>query len=95
MHGTNDETTIRDLARRRLADRRAFGAALGSWVAVSALLLAIWFTTTGLSSYFWPIWPILGIGAGVAGTWWRAYGPIRRPISDADVDAEVNRIAGR
>ena len=40
-----------------------------TYLAVSALLVAIW-ALTG-AGYFWPIWPMLGWGVGVAGRQWR------------------------
>jgi hypothetical protein len=36
---------------------------LAGLVALSVLLVAIW-ALTG-AGYFWPIWPILGVGLGV------------------------------
>jgi Domain of unknown function (DUF1707)/2TM domain len=41
-----------------------FGAHLRVFLAVQALLLIIW-AVTG-AGYFWPIWPFLGWGIGVA-----------------------------
>jgi hypothetical protein len=75
--------------------RKAFWEYVIIWAGVSALLLAIWFTTTGLVSYFWPVWPIGGMGIGAAAMAWSAYGPISRPISEDDIDREVSRIRGR
>ncbi len=47
---------------QRPADVRAHA---GSYVLVMALLVAIWLLTTP-GGYFWPIWPMLGWGVGVA-----------------------------
>ncbi|MBA8793454.1 hypothetical protein FHX74_001059 [Friedmanniella endophytica] len=47
--------------------RAGFYAHLGSYVAGSAVMLAIWLVvgiTVG-AWYFWPVWPILGWGIGV------------------------------
>jgi hypothetical protein len=46
-------------ARRRRPDRDH----LRAYIAVNAMLVAIW-ALTG-AGYFWPIWPILGWGIGV------------------------------
>lgn len=58
--------------RRRHAQQRAARLGmqihLGAYLAGSALMLAIWLIV-GLSAgewYFWPVWPILGWGLGVA-----------------------------
>jgi hypothetical protein len=48
---------------RREAARRGFREHLRSYVAVMALLVAIW-ALTGMG-YFWPIWPMVGWGIGL------------------------------
>jgi hypothetical protein len=48
--------------RRR---ERSFRAHVTSYLLVMALLMAIWLLTTP-GGYFWPIWPLLGWGIGVA-----------------------------
>ncbi len=52
---------VRDVARRSLR------AHLGCYVAVMALLVAVWLVIglTGGSCYPWPVWPALGWGIGV------------------------------
>ena len=45
--------------------RRALAPHVASYVAVMTLLLAIWLLTTP-GGYFWPIWPMLGWGFGLA-----------------------------
>ena len=67
------DALLRDLpraepARPRMpaaAVARGFGAHLGSYVLVMGLLVAVWLVTTP-GGYFWPIWPLLGWGIGVA-----------------------------
>src|SRR5579871_1706911 len=44
--------------------RRDFYTHLFSWVIVNTFLVAIWMITD--RSYFWPIWPMLGWGIGLA-----------------------------
>lgn len=54
-------------ARRRIA-RRSVRFHLAGYLAGSALMLGIWLAV-GLSAgawYFWPVWPIMGWGLGVA-----------------------------
>jgi hypothetical protein len=50
-------------ARRAIA-RRAFREHLRTYLMVMALLVVIW-ALTGMG-YFWPVWPALGWGIGVA-----------------------------
>ena len=57
---------VEDLPRRPrpVTDRRDFQEHLRAYLMVMALLVAIW-ALTG-AGYFWPVWPILGWGIGVA-----------------------------
>lgn len=43
--------------------------------------------------YFWPIWVLGGWGIGLVMHYWEAF--MRRPVTEADVDAEVRRLQGR
>lgn len=59
-----------ETARRRAA----FKKSLSSYLLVNAFLIGIWyFTTGGNSRHFWPIWPILGWGLGLAFQYANAY----------------------
>src|SRR5829696_545942 len=53
--------------RPRAAARTGLREHLHSYLMVMALLLAIW-ALTGMG-YFWPIWPALGWGIGIASHW--------------------------
>ncbi len=57
---------VDDLPRRPrpVTDRQDFREHLRSYLMVMALLVAIW-ALTG-AGYFWPVWPMLGWGIGVA-----------------------------
>jgi hypothetical protein len=74
-------------ARQRVAARRAFSAHLVVYVVVNAALVAIW-AITG-AGYFWPVWSLLGWGIGLALHGWQVF--FRRPITDADIEAELRR----
>jgi Domain of unknown function (DUF1707)/2TM domain len=58
--------------RRLQAKARAHSAHVRSYVLVSLGLVAIW--ALGGAGYFWPLWPIIGWGIGVAShtAGWRA-----------------------
>lgn len=58
------------LIAKRIA---AFKWSAVSYFSVNCLLVAIWYFTSGQDSYFWPIWPILGWGSGIALQYFRAY----------------------
>jgi hypothetical protein len=42
--------------------------------------------------FFWPIFPILGWGIGVAASAWDVYG--RKPISEDEIRREADRLRG-
>ncbi len=77
----------REAARRRVQARRDFGSHLVAYVVVNSFFVAIW-AITG-SGYFWPIWVICGWGIGLVLHAWDVF--VRRPVTEADIDAEMNR----
>ena len=83
-----DEDTLRKEATTRVRKRRDFGAHVVVYVVVNAMLIGIW-AMTG-QGYFWPAWVLLGWGVGLILNFWDVY--IRRPVTDADVDREMQRM---
>jgi hypothetical protein len=83
---------MRDLALKRIKDRRDFRGHLVAYLVVNAFLWGVWAISTGMSSYPWPMWVTLGWGIGVVLNWW---GVTRRPISPDDVEREIRRIQAR
>ncbi len=61
---------------------------LGIYLAVNAVLVLIWAVSSATS--FWPVWPILGWGIGVAAHALRVYAG-RSEISEAQIDRELHR----
>lgn len=54
--------------------RVAFKSSLASYLIVNLLLNAIWYFTGGThGTYYWPIWPALGWGVGLAFQYFHAY----------------------
>ena len=89
---------LRKLAKKRLKAQADFKQFLGIWLGVSVLLVAIWaFTSfnTGHTLYFWPVWPIAGMGVAAFFMGLEAYGPGQRGITESDIDAEVERMQQR
>jgi 2TM domain len=79
----------RERARRRLEARRKFRGDIAAWVVINAVLVIIWLATD--RGDFWPAW-VMGIwGAFLLLQGWDVY--LRRPITDADVEAELRRRA--
>jgi 2TM domain len=77
----------RERVRRRIQARRDFGAHLVSYLVVNGFLVAIWALTGG--GYFWPAWVMGAWGAGLVMHAWDVF--LRRPVSEADIDAELRR----
>jgi hypothetical protein len=77
----------RQQVRNRLQARRDFGAHVVVYVVVNVFLVVIWAVTGG--GYFWPIWVLAPWGIGLALHAWEAF--FRRPVTEADVDAELMR----
>jgi len=60
-----DDVELRRLAIRRADMKLAFRSHVLAYVVVNAGLVAI-YIATGFGDYFWPIWPMLGWGIGLA-----------------------------
>ena len=86
---TDDD--IRRAARKSLKAKAEFKNFIGVAVIVSLIVTGVWFLTTGGTGYFWPIWPMLGLGIALAFSGLNAYGPSSR-ITEAAIDAEVERL---
>ncbi len=71
----------------RLQNKRAFQRHLVVYLAVNTMLIVIW-AVSG-AGYFWPVWPILGWGIGLALSAWTIYG--QRPITEDDIRRETQR----
>jgi hypothetical protein len=84
---TNEEPPERVAARKRLVARREFFSHVASYFAVNVFLIVVW-AVTG-AGYFWPIWVIAGWAIALAFHAWEVFG--RRPITEADIDAELRR----
>lgn len=57
------------IARRRAGFKRSFA----TYIIVNLFLTGVWYFSSGPQSYFWPIWPLLGWGIGVAFQYAGAY----------------------
>jgi hypothetical protein len=53
--------------------RVGFRWSLATYVIVNAMLVVIWFFSSGAGSYFWPIWSIMGWGVGIAFQYFHAF----------------------
>lgn len=53
--------------------RVAFRWSFASYFLVNAFLVAIWFLRSSANDHFWPIWPIMGWGMGIAFQYFHAF----------------------
>jgi len=84
---TDEVVGEREAAKRRVRARRDFISNVVAYVVINAALIVIW--TLNGAGYFWPAW-IIGIwGVILVLHWWHSFG--RRPMTEADIDAEMNR----
>lgn len=81
---TNDP---REQARQRVQARRDLVTHVVVYVVVNAFLVGAW-AMTG-AGYFWPGWILAGWGIGLVLHAWDVLW--RRPVTDADIDAEISR----
>jgi len=77
----------REEARKRIVAKRDLATHAVVYVVVNGLVVLTWaFTGSG---YFWPAWLIAIWGAGLLLQAWDVLW--RRPITDADIDAELGK----
>lgn len=86
---------LRKAARRNLKSRNDFKVMLAIFIVISLVLIAVWFFHTGGNGYFWPAWPLLGFAIAAVFAGLDAFGITRRQITEADIDAEVDRMTRR
>lgn len=84
---------IRQEAIKAVKRKREFWNHVLAYVIVNAVLVLIWYFVTG-HGYFWPGWVMGGWGIGVAFNAWDAYGRGKRPISEAEIQREIDRQKG-
>ena len=85
------EEELRSFAMKRLKEKREFWQHLASYVIVNAALIGIW--AVGDRGYFWPGWVLFGWGIGLMVHAWNTF--FSRPISDTDVEREMERLRGK
>lgn len=85
------EAELRKRAEKRLRAKRDLGAHVLAYVMVNALLVTIWFMTSP-GAFFWPAFPLLGWGIGLAFNVWEVFSP--QP-SEERIRREMDRLRGR
>lgn len=85
---TQTTTSAYEATRGRLMRKRKFKGDVVAYVVINAFLVGIW-AATG-AGYFWPGWVLGGWGAGLVMHAWDTF--LRRPVTESDIDAEVQRL---
>jgi uncharacterized ion transporter superfamily protein YfcC len=88
---TGDETDLREEARKRVTKKRDLGAHVVVYVVVNTMVVVLWAMTGG--GYFWPAWLMVCWGVGLILNIWDVY--FRRPVTEHDVDREMDRLLGK
>lgn len=86
------EHDLHQRAEKRLKAKRDLGAHVLAYVLVNGFLVVIWFMTSGTDAFFWPVFPILGWGIGLAFNVWDVFSP--EPTEDK-IRAEMERLRRR
>ncbi|GAA4790790.1 hypothetical protein GCM10023200_27340 [Actinomycetospora chlora] len=85
---TPSEDELRQRAVTRLRKRADFRTHVLVYVLVNSMLVVIW-AITG-ADLFWPIFPILGWGVGLAANAWDVYRP--DPVTEDRIQQEIGRM---
>ena len=88
--GMTGDEQLRGQALVQLRKKREFGGHLLAYLLVNLLLVVVW-AMTG-ASFFWPIFPMLGWGIGVAFHAWDTFGG---PPSEDRIRREMERLRKR
>jgi len=91
---TNIEGQRRELAIQRLKSRHEFRLHLVAYTLVNAALIVLWYVTGGGADgdqgFFWPVFPLVGWGIGLALHAYVTYVP--PSLSEADIQRELKRL---
>jgi 2TM domain len=87
----------REYAIATLKRKRKFAQDLVAYVAVNILLWLIWLFTghSTNGSIPWPAWVSLGWGVFLALDGWRAYVSLNTPITETEIERELERTRSR
>jgi len=81
------DAELREEALQQLKKKAEFKMHLFTYVVINALIVGVWLMTG--SGFFWPIFPIVGWGIGLA---FHAYDVYNGPPSEGDVQREMDRL---
>jgi vacuolar-type H+-ATPase subunit I/STV1 len=82
------DEALRDLAIERIKKKHEFIPHLLAYLLVNSVFVAVWVATD--SGFFWPLFPILGWGIGVAFHAWDAF--VKPPITERRIEREIEHL---
>jgi len=85
-----DIADLRQLAITRLRKRRDLQAHILAYVLVNLLINVVWLLTMP-GGFYWPVFPMLGWGIGLAFHIWDVYAPVTPP--EDRIRAEMDRLS--
>ncbi|MFN8126789.1 MAG: 2TM domain-containing protein [Candidatus Nanopelagicales bacterium] len=94
MSGMSQEQ-LHAAAVKRVRAKQNFRRTAGAFVIIWLFFIVLWWfgAKEHTVTNFWPIWPIIGMGIGLAFMGWSAYGP-GDDVTDAQVEAEMRKMQG-
>lgn len=93
MNATDVSSDARSQAIRSIRRKRGFRMQVAVYLVINALLWVLWFVTGGAEDQgYWPAFVSVAWGLGLAASAWSTFG--EKPISQAEIDAEVSRLNG-
>jgi hypothetical protein len=88
LSGSGPDSELRERAIKRLKKRHEFHGHLLVYTLVNSFIVIIWAVTN--AGFFWPIFPMVGWGIGVAMNAWDVYG--RDELDEDRIGREMNRL---
>ena len=86
------EEELRAEAIKAVKRKREFKNHIIAYIIVNAFLVVVWYFSG--AGYFWPGWVMGGWGIGVAFNAWDVYGRRHGPITEAEIQREIDRQKG-
>jgi len=80
---------LREQAIKAIKKKRDFWGHVVAYCIVNAFLIILWYFNG--RGYFWPGWVLGGWGIGLAFNAWDAYGRGSRPISEDEIQREIDK----
>lgn len=77
----------REVAIKRLKEKRDFRMHLGTYVIINGMLIGIW-AMSG-RGHFWPMWVMLFWGVGIVFHGWNTF--FGKEFTEADIQREMGR----